>query len=188
MLMGNIDPCAIEAMLRGSPRRSLLKYLLASAAALAVVIGLAAFSSPPSQVETKVHIDASAADVWGVLADTVRYPEWNPLIIESSGRWAVGETITNHMQFLDGTEPVFEPVLSVVEPARELRWLGQLWLPRIADGEHYFILTPVAEGTLLTHGENFEGLATWFFSAEMFAPDFERFNAALKTRVEGRRS
>jgi hypothetical protein len=83
----------------------------------------------------------------------------------------------------------FRPVVLVAEPAKELRWRGQVLLPGLFDGEHYFRLTPEVDGTtFLTHGEVFSGL----LSRRIFTPairdatlkGFEAMNSALKARAE----
>ena len=78
----------------------------------------------------------------------------------------------------------FRPTVLRAEPERELRWLGRLLLPRIFDGEHYFVIEDHEGGTRLVHGERFHGVLLWFIDANQFRADFERMNAALKARVE----
>lgn len=153
---------------------------------LIVVAGLgAAFAlAPRSSLQTRIMIEAPPDRVWAVLADRAAYGQWNPLITASDGPLVAGGTITNHMQFRNGTSPVFKPRLLAVEPGRHLRWLGRFMVPRIVDGEHYFELQAKGEGTELIHGEDFVGIALWFVSVEQFRADFEGFNRALMQRVE----
>ena len=44
-------------------------------------------------VSATIQIDAPPVDVWAVLTDLGRYPEWNPLFREASGQVAVGNRI-----------------------------------------------------------------------------------------------
>jgi hypothetical protein len=110
-------------------------------------------------IATSVEIDAPAARVWDVLVDLPAYPEWNPFIVQAEGTVAEGETLSLQMA-LPGREPVtIRPRLLVVDPGRELRWKGRLWLPGLFDGEHAFALTPLQNGrTRLDHTEQFAGL------------------------------
>jgi hypothetical protein len=147
-------------------------------------IGGAFALAPRSILETRIMIDAPPDRVWAVLADRAAYGQWNPLVTASDGPLVAGGTITNHMRFRNGTSPVFKARLLVVEPGRQLRWLGRFMVPRIVDGEHYFVLQAKGEGTELIHGEDFVGIALWFVSVEQFRADFEGFNRALKQRVE----
>ena len=60
-----------------------------------------------------------------------------------------------------------------------------MWVPRLFDVEHYFLLSSVGErGTRFTQGEKFCGVALWFFDVNQLGPGFNAMNAALKTRVE----
>jgi hypothetical protein len=45
------------------------------------------------KIATEVTIDAASETVWRILADTARYPQWNPYIRELHGTLAPGEPI-----------------------------------------------------------------------------------------------
>lgn len=40
----------------------------------------------------------------------------------------------------------FEPVLLVVKESEVLRWPGRVLLPKLFDGEHYFIINETSKG------------------------------------------
>ena len=62
--------------------------------------GLFAYSRlNPVMVVAVTELDASPNELWAVLADTDRYSEWNPSIIESSGTVAAGEKLHNTVIF-----------------------------------------------------------------------------------------
>jgi hypothetical protein len=139
-----------------------LRFLLVLAALSGAASCGASDDSPGPfrwKIATSVEIDAPPARVWEVLVDLPAYREWNPFIVEAAGRVAVGETLSLRMA-LPGWEPMtIEPRLLVVEPERELRWKGRLVLPGLFDGEHAFLLTPLAGGrTRLDHVESFAGI------------------------------
>jgi len=125
----------------------------------------AADADPPSEgwfhwsIATSVEIDAPPARVWEVLVDLPAYPQWNPFIVEAHGTVAVGEKLSLRMA-LPGWDPMpIEPRLLVVEPERELRWKGQLFVPGLFDGEHVFALIALPGGrTRLDHSEAFAGV------------------------------
>jgi hypothetical protein len=76
-----------------------------------------------------------------------------------------------------------------VRPERELRWLGQLFISGLFDGEHYFLLEPIgAERTRLTQGENFSGLLVGVLGGALSATEsgFKAMNTALKHEAERR--
>jgi hypothetical protein len=129
-------------------------------------------------IATAVEIDAPAARVWEVLVDLPAYQEWNPFIVEAAGKVAVGETLSLRMA-LPGRDPVgIEPRLLVVEPERELRWKGQLFLPGLFDGEHAFLLTPLDGGrTRLDHTERFAGALLPLARALIYDDTLEAFRA-----------
>lgn len=161
-----------------------MNILLATATATALALAGAFALAPKKEIVTEVQIDSAPAQVWSVLADPLRYAEWNPFLVDIKGELAEGATLTNTMRPQGGSEMTFRPTVMKVERERELRWLGRLLLPRIFDGEHYFLLEERGGGTRLVHGERFAGIGLWFLDVERFRADFERMNAALKARVE----
>lgn len=154
-------------------------------ALLVVVLIVGAFVlAPRVEVVTEVEIDAPPDRVWSVLGDPRGYRDWNPFILSMEGALTEGATIVNRMKPESGREMSFRPRVLKAEPGRELRWLGRLLVPRIFDGEHYFLLEEHGGGTRLIHGEHFRGMLLWFMDVQRFRSDFERMNAALKARVE----
>jgi hypothetical protein len=164
-----------------------MKALVAAASA-AVVVAAGAFAlAPQAEIVTEIGIDAAPGEVWAVLADPAGYGDWNPFLVSMEGDIAEGATLTNRMKPAAGGEMTFRPTVLKVVPERELRWLGRLFLPRVFDGEHYFVLEERDGGTRLVHGERFRGVLLWSIDAEEFRADFEAMNEALKARVEARR-
>ena len=142
-------------------------------------------------ISTAVEIDAPPERVWEVLVDLAAYREWNPFIVEASGVVAVGETLSLRMA-LPGRSPMtIEPRLLVVDPGRELRWKGRLFLPGLFDGEHWFILEPLAgDRTRLDHSERFAGLLLPLLKGMIYERTLEAFHAlndALAARAAERR-
>jgi len=83
----------------------------------------------------------------------------------------------------------FKPRLLVFEPRKELRWKGQLLVPGIFDGEHYFQLFESSPGRVqFLHGELFSGLLVPLaFRGSMrvgMERGFAAMNRALKLRAE----
>lgn len=157
--------------------------MTAAVVGLVVVAGLWLASRKRDELVTEVVLPASPERVWAVLTDGARFAEWNPFIRSMDGALVPGGRLRNVMAPAGGREMTFTPTVLAVRPGAELRWLGRLPVPGVFDGEHYFLLTPVAGGTRLVHGERFRGLAFWFMKAETFRADFERMNAALAARV-----
>lgn len=158
--------------------------LLVTAATAALLVAGAFALAPRTEIVTEVEIDATPAQVWALLGDPESHGDWNPFIVSMQGELAEGATLTNRLRPKAGREMIFHPTVLRVTPERELRWLGRLFLPRLIDGEHYFLLEPRGDGTRLVHGERFHGVLLWFIDTRPFHADFERMNRALKTRVE----
>lgn len=139
-------------------------------------------------IHTCVDIDAPAAAAWSVLTDFPAHPLWNPFIARIEGVVSVGQKLDVALRGRDGAGMRFRPVVTVVNPGVELRWLGRLLLPRIFDGEHFFRLEPLPDGrSRFHHGENFSGVIAPFFRKALerdAQQGFEAMNAAFKARVE----
>jgi hypothetical protein len=132
-----------------------------------------------------ILIDAPPMDVWAVLTDLSRYPEWNPLFREASGEIAVGERIKlRSVHPANGRMMTVKPKIVTAEAGVELRWASSL--PGIISGEHNFALTPVGGGTQVVQSESFAGLLVPL-SGKILAraeASFAELNEALKKRVE----
>ena len=139
-------------------------------------------------IRTEVLIPASPDQVWAVLADFARYPEWNPLNLEARGEARLGARVPMVFRNLAGRSgSLIRQTVRIVaaEPGRELAWAGHV--PLIFKGRHGFLLKPEGAGTHLVHTEVLSGLlpATW--SADRierdFVPAYEAVNTALAARI-----
>ena len=143
------------------------------------------------KIETEIEIEAPAADVWKHLADFTAYSRWNPFINRIEGELAEGSTISFTATLKGGSPATFRPVLTVVKPGQELRWVGKLGFSWIFQGEHIFILEKIAEKrTRFLHMEKFRGLlnATGLVDGMLLKTrdGFVEMNEALKAVCEGR--
>lgn len=140
------------------------------------------------QLASEIIIDAPAAVIWEVLMDTDSYHQWNPFIQSINGSLKVGEKIAVLIQLEGKKAQLFRPRVLTLESAKELRWLGHLWVPGLFDGEHYFQLDQIsATQTRFRHGENFRGILSGLIMnmvGEETRQGFEAMNAALKQRAE----
>ena len=168
---------------RPRSRRTRRALLAALAAILLVLGGYATWTNVrPYTLQASIQIDASPQRVWAVLADLSAYPRWNPFIISSRGQLKIGATLTNRMHDAAG-DTTFTPTVQVVEPGRELRWLGSVGPGAIFDGQHTFTITPLGpDRVLFTQREDFTGVAVPFYEGHLHAdtlPQFRAMNAAL---------
>lgn len=141
------------------------------------------------EIRTEVEISATPAEVWRVLLDFPRYPEWNPFIVELDGEARSGATLALVLSLPDSNrERPLRARLLKCEPEHELRWLGHTWMKGLFDGEHFFRLEPRGEGrTRVVQGEDFSGILLRFLLPRVTeaARGFVYMNQALKRRVEG---
>jgi hypothetical protein len=138
-------------------------------------------------IEHQIEIDATPAAVWAELTDTAAYGEWNPFVRRLSGELSKGSRLVVEIAPPGGHAMTFKPTVLVVEPERELRWLGRLGLPGIFDGEHSFRLEPLPQGrTRLVQAELFRGVLVGLFGGtlEKTRLGFAQMDDALKQRVE----
>jgi hypothetical protein len=140
------------------------------------------------RLHTEIEIHASPDRVWEVLTDFTAYPHWNPFIVQAAGRPVPGTRLELRMR-LPGRRPTtFRPKVLEATPARRLRWLGNLLVPRLFDGEHIFTIEPSGPGRVrLTQQEEFRGLLAPLLLAFIAKPTkegFHQMNQALKARVE----
>lgn len=161
-----------------------MSILIAAVLIVAILVGLAFALSPRAEIVTEVEIDAKPVAVWSLLGNPQSYAEWNPFIVSIEGDLIKGSTLVNTIRSQAGRKMTFKPTVLKAEPAKELRWFGRLFLPKIFDGEHYFLLEERDGGTRLVHGERFHGLLLWFIDPARFEADFEKTNAALKAHAE----
>lgn len=143
---------------------------------------------PTHRFHTKVTIDAPADQVWAVLTDTEKFPQWNPLVSHFAGTLAEGETLNVTVQNGTGGSMDFTPEVVVFKPGQELTWLGTLGMRGIFDGRHRFAVESLNAGTTrLVHEEDFAGILVPLFKGKLARetlPLFEAMNLALKSRVE----
>jgi hypothetical protein len=138
------------------------------------------------ELRSEIDIGASAARVWAILTDFDSYPEWNPFILELRGELSEGARLSVKIQPPGRKAMTFRPTVRAVEPERELRWLGKLWVGGVFDGEHSHRLEPVDGGTRYVQSERFSGLLVPFTSRVLDATKegFDAMCAALKARAE----
>ena len=141
------------------------------------------------QIRTEREIQASAERVWAILTDLPGYARWNPLIREASGELRE----QGHLQLFIAAPGLANRRVGVqllrVDPGRELRWLGRLFMPRLLDGDHSFLITPLSPGRVhVTQQETFSGLCVPFVTPWLIpnmTQGFQAMNEALKLQAEG---
>jgi hypothetical protein len=140
------------------------------------------------ELHSETVINASAKKVWAVLTDFASFSQWNPFIKEASGEAKEGARLKIRIHPPGGSAMSFSPTVLKVENNRELRWLGNLVMPGLFDGEHIFCIEPQdANRVRFIQREMFRGLLVPILSKSLdqnTQRGFEAMNKALKERVE----
>jgi hypothetical protein len=140
------------------------------------------------EIVTEIEIDAPPERVWSVLSDFGSFGEWNPFIPAIEGEAKVGSRLAVTIQPPGGKRMTFKPTVLNADPDRELRWLGRVVVPGLADGEHVLGLEPLAvERTRFVQREEFRGPLWLLLGGTLKKTEhgFVAMNEALKRRVEG---
>ena len=140
------------------------------------------------QLHTEIAIEATAERVWEILTDFAAYPAWNAFIPCISGPGTVGSRLDLQMRPPSGRGMLFRPTVLAAAPSQELRWLGQLGVPGLFDGEHRFLIEPLGTNRVrFVQEERFTGLLAPLvlrFIERGTRRGFEAMNQALKARAE----
>ncbi|MGA9993106.1 MAG: SRPBCC domain-containing protein [Thiobacillaceae bacterium] len=144
----------------------------------------------PRSIDTAIEIVASPQQVWDVLGDFARYPEWNHFLLQIQGEPAVGTQIRFRCELPRGVRMNATATVLKVATSRELRWAGELLRPWLFRAEHYFAIERLATDRItFRHGEIFSGLLlplAWLILRGHGPPVYEQMNADLKRRCEER--
>ncbi|MEN6291731.1 MAG: SRPBCC domain-containing protein, partial [Methanobacterium sp.] len=141
------------------------------------------------EIYTEIKINASASVVWSILTDFDDFSRWNPFIRKISGKLQEGAQIEVFIIPPNSNGMKFRPKILTYDPERELRWLGNFWIPKLFDGEHSLVINEISENKVLfIQKERFSGLFVPFFSGTLKDTEsgFEMMNHALKEEVENR--
>ncbi len=138
-------------------------------------------------ITSSIEINAPVEKVWGILTRNEEWEYWNPFIVKSEGKIAIGRKIKNTM-VMDGKKMAFKPIINSYVTNEEVTWTGNLIIPGLFDGKHTFKLQKLGdESTLLIQEEVFSGiLSGWFASngLDKTLANFEKMNKALKAVAE----
>jgi len=139
-------------------------------------------------LETQIDIDAPVERVWSLLVDFPAYPRWNPFVRSIEGILEAGQSLKVFIQPQGANGMRFQPTVLAVQPNRELRWKGKLFLPGLFDGEHCFKLEEKPGGGLTFHqSETFSGILVPLFRRSLDGSTKQGFvamNEALKREAE----
>lgn len=141
-----------------------------------------------AEISTEIEIDASAERVWQVLTDFPAYPQWNSGTYEIRGEAKPGTRLDVRVRPVGRLSVGFRVTVLRAVVGRELCWRGQLLLPSLFAGEHFFTIEPLGNGRVrFVQREVYTGLLVPVIMPILEASNrrlFGRINKALKARVE----
>ena len=134
--------------------------------------------------ETSTTIDASPDRVWGVLADTASWPDWDSGVVRVEGELRQGERIKVVSEL--NPKRAYPVKVGELQPGRGMTWIGGMPLG-LFRGMRRYTLTPEGEGrTRFEMREEFSGplLPLIWRSMPDMNDSFRQFASGLKERVE----
>ena len=137
------------------------------------------------EVKSEILINAAPENVWSILTNFEKYPNWNPFIQSLMGDVKVGNKISVRIVLPEAKGMTFHPKVLTYETNKELKWLGHLLFTGLFDGEHKFELIDNGNGTTnFRHSEKFTGILVWMLNSETTKLGFELMNTKLKELAE----
>ena len=140
------------------------------------------------EIFTEIEIMAAPDQVWKVLTDFDNYPAWNPFIKLLKGQMVVGQRIKVTLEPPGAKAMTFKPKILAFDKEKEIRWLGNLIIPGLFDGEHKFELLNKGNGiTIFRQSEKFSGILVGLFKKMLdinTVSGFNEMNSKLKELAE----
>jgi hypothetical protein len=145
------------------------------------------------ELRTEIEFDGTPGEVWRILTDLQAYPDWNPFIERIDGEVRVGAKLEVRIQPVDERGITLHPTVLAAEPGRELRWIGQLMVPGVFDGEHRFLIEEAGPSRVrFTQSERFGGILVPLLWKKLrdggTAGGFRAMNESIARRVAERRA
>jgi hypothetical protein len=137
-------------------------------------------------LHTEIRIRASPEQVWKALVVSPAIP----IQIRNAIRdRKTGVNLIVPMS-AGGRSATLTVKLIAVDPFREIRWKGSLWIPWLFDGDHSFELREEGGTTMLVQREKFTGLFLPFLTRTISntKQEFETMNAGIRDQAERTRA
>lgn len=133
-------------------------------------------------VHTEIIINSSKENVWGVLTDMEKYPEWNPVMQLVEGDVAEGNKVK--YLFTQDENRSYEVGTTVHKyiPNELLNQKGGI--PLVLSFNHKYILEENDNFTKVIIHEDYSGISVNFWNPTEVENAYTKLNKALKKRVE----
>jgi hypothetical protein len=109
-------------------------------------------------VREDASVPAPASEVWRWFTDFESFPNWNPFIRKAEGPLRVGAKLKIRLRL--GERLIsFRPEVTLLEPAREVRWKTRVLVPGLFDVDRRFRIDPASsQQTTFVQEETNSGL------------------------------
>ena len=155
------------------------KWMLLALIPVAVLLVL--FLIGKKSVHHEIIINATPEQVWEVLTDLKKYPEWNPVMIRAQGTLSEGQKITYTFRQDDSNQYDIPATVKAVKTAQLLNQTGGM--PGVITYDHRYVLDADGVNTKLTIHEDYRGVYVPFWDPQPVQSAYERLNEAIKARV-----
>ena len=140
---------------------------------------------------TGFEIDAPDTDVWAVLVNFDRYPQWNPSLPSISGELKEGSMVSMTLGLPGRPSMNVTANIEQLQPKRLLTWRGKVGGAWLFSGHRVFEIQAVTPTkSKVIHVEDISGLLAPLFKVLMgdaVQRSHDEFNNALRRRVESLR-
>ena len=129
-----------------------------------------------------INIAARPERIWAILTNAADFPRWNSTVQQIEGKIGAGEKIVLYATI--APKRAFKLKIDEFVPNQKLVWSDGNFVFR---GVRTYTLTPQADGsTAFTMAEVFTGAMLPMIAGSLpdFAPEFEKYAAALKREAE----
>lgn len=143
----------------------------------------------PFRIENRVGVAAPASLVWDIVSDLDRWPEWNALYPQASGRLLIGETLTLTLAVPGEKPETIKPIVNDWVPNEQVVWNVKLG-GGLLRTTRYFEMDALHDAAcIFANGEIFEGLGARVVPRRLrsrIRQGFYDLGEAVKFRAEAR--
>lgn len=145
-----------------------------------------AVKSTKNEVVTEIIIRSTPREIWNILTDFEKYPQWHPYIKTIEGELKKRRKIKVTYKKNDSAFAKFSAYIIDYKPDSILSWGGSLGF--IFRAKHYFIIQPVTgDRVKFIQGEYWKGLFGGMYGKKIYldvTPKFEAMDRKLKSMLE----
>jgi hypothetical protein len=139
-------------------------------------------------IVTEIEINATPEQVWAVLVDFQKYPDWNPFVRKIKGEAKLGAKLSEKLALFGKNTIGMKATVADFVPNHACGWTGFLLSPKVGRGHHRLLVNQTEDGKIrFVQEEKFDGVLVDLFFPIIYKwirPKFEAMNHALKARIE----